>query len=157
MILDELTEFADATTVVGAVGTNVIGDQIDLGITARDVGNGEPLYAVIGVATGINAAGAGTLTFQVVSADDAALTTNVNVHIATAAIVTSTTSGNAGGTLAAGTSALAVALPMEGVVYRRYLGIRAVVAGNNISAGAIDAFLTPDVAKWKSYDAPFQL
>lgn len=157
MILDELTEFADATSVVGSTGTNVIGDQIDLGITARDVGNGEPLYAVISIATGINAVGAGTVTFQVTSADDAALTTNPVVHIATAALVTSTTSGNAGGALQAGTNVLAVALPMEGVAYKRFLGIRAVVAGNNITAGAIDAFLTPDVAKWKSYDAPFQL
>lgn len=156
MILDERNEFCDATALnTGGANTYVIGDQIDLG-AARDVGNGQPMYLVIQVATGINAAGAGTVQFQLVSADNDALTSNPVVHLQSAAFVTSTTTGNAGGTLAAGASLFAVALPMEGVAYKRYLGIRQVTGAQAITAGAVDAFLTHDVAKWKSYDAPFQ-
>jgi hypothetical protein len=158
MILDKRNEFCDAVALnTGAAGTYVIGDQIDLGVAARDVGNGEPLYVVIEAATGINAAGAGTVQFQLVSADNAALTTNPVVRAQSAALVTSTTSGNAGGALATGTTVFAVSVPMEGIAYKRYLGIRQVTGSNAITAGAVDAFLTHTVANWKAYDAPFQL
>ena len=48
MIMDERLEFADATAL-DTTGTNVdlIGDVIDLGSTASDIGNGQPLYCVI--------------------------------------------------------------------------------------------------------------
>jgi hypothetical protein len=157
MILDKRTEFCDAVALnTGAPATFVIGDQIDLGTVGRDIGNGEPLYVVIEAATGINAAGAGTVQFQVVSADNAALTTNPVVHMQTTAFVTSTTSGNAGGALAAGTTLAALSVPMEGVAYRRFLGIRQVTGAQAITAGAVDAFLVHSAAQWKAYDAPFQ-
>jgi hypothetical protein len=152
MILDERNEFCDATALnTGGANTYVIGDQIDLGTAARDIGNGQVPYLVISTAVGINAAAAGTVTFQLVSADDAALTTNPVVHAQSAAFVTSTTTGNAGGTLAAGTTLMAMAVPMEGLAYKRYLGIRQVTGAQAITAGAVNAFLTPDVAKWKAY------
>lgn len=150
MIIDKRNEFADATALnTGAAGTYTIGDQIDLEVL-RDIGNGADVYLVLGVATGINAAAAGTVQFQLVSADNAALTTNPVVHTQTAALVTSTTSGNAGGALAAGTLLLATVLPM-GADYKRYLGIRQVTGTAAISAGAVDAFLTLDVARWRAY------
>lgn len=156
MILDKRNEFADAVALnTGGAGTYVIGDQIDLG-AARDIGNGQPVYLEIQVATGINAAGAGTVQFQLVSADNAALTTNPVVHAQSAAFVTSTTSGDAGGALAAGTALLIQSLPQEGQAYKRYVGIRQVTGSQAITAGAVDAFLVHDVANWKSYDAPFQ-
>lgn len=158
MILDELTEFCDATALnTGAAGTYTIGDQIDLQVV-RDLGGDQTLYLVIGVTTGINAAGAGTVQFKLTSADDAALTSNPVDHVASAAFVTSTTSGNAGGALAAGTRLMALALPLEGSVpYKRYLGIRQVTGTQAITAGAVDAFLTTHPNAWKAYDAPWQL
>lgn len=156
MILDKRNEFCDSTALnTGAAGTYVIGDQIDLGV-ARDIGNGQPLHLVIEAAVGINAAGAGTVQFQLVSADNAALTTNPVIHAQSTAFTTSTTSGNAGGALAAGTTLFSIALPQEGVAYKRYVGIRQVTGTQAITAGAVDAFLTPAVAAWKSYDSPFQ-
>lgn len=158
MILDELNEFADSTALnTGAAGTYTIGDQIDLQ-KVRDLGGDQALYLVIQVDTGINAAGAGTVQLKLTSADDAALTTNPVDHVVSAAFVTSTTSGNAGGALAPGKRLLAVALPLEGSTeYRRFLGIRQLTGVSAITAGAISAFLTPNVSAWKAYDAPFHL
>lgn len=158
MILDELTEFCDATALnTGAAGTYVLGDQIDLQVV-RDLGGDQALYLVIGAAVGINAAGAGTVQFALTSADDAALTTNPVNHVLSPAYVTSTTSGNAGGALAAGKRLLTVPLPHEGdVPYKRYVGIRQITGAQAITAGAIDAFLTVNPNAWKSYDAPWQL
>jgi hypothetical protein len=150
MILDERNEFADATALnTGAAGTYVIGDQIDLG-NVRDIGNGADITLVINVATGINAAAAGTVQFQLVSADNGALTTNPVVHAQTGAFVTSTTSGNAGGALAAGTTLVGMVLP-TGVDYKRYVGIRQVTGTAAVTAGAVDAFLTLDATRWRAY------
>lgn len=158
MILDSRNEFCNNTPLnTGAPNTFVIGNQIDLG-TPRELGGDQALYLVILASVGINAAGAGQLTFQLVSADDAALTTNPVVHARSEPLTTSTTSGNAGGALAAGKRLFAIQLPLEDMnAYKRYLGIRQVSTSQAITAGAIDAFLTLDVANWKSYDAPFQL
>lgn len=158
MILDERNEFCDSTALnTGAAGTYTLGDQIDLQ-KVRDLGGDKALYLVVQVDTGINAAGAGTVQFKLTSADDAALTTNPVDHVMGTAHVTSTTSGNAGGALAAGKRLLAVQLPIEGdTPYKRYLGVRQVTGAQAITAGAISAFLTPDVANWKAYDAPFQI
>ena len=52
MILDELTEFADATSVAAATGTAVIGDVIDLSVN-QDIGIGEDVWIVIQTATEI--------------------------------------------------------------------------------------------------------
>jgi len=150
MILDELLEFADATSVAAAAGTALIGDVIDLQ-EARDIGNGEPMYLVIQVDTAIiTASAAGTVKFQLASDASAAIATNgtATVHYDTGTIAT----GAAGaGLTAAGATIAAIALPMEGNVYERYLGILCVTATTTTTAGAINAFLTKDVSKWKAY------
>jgi len=70
------------------------------------------------------------------------------VHYDTGTIAT----GAAGsGLTAAGATIAAIALPMEGAVYERYLGILCVTATTTTTAGAINAFLTKDVSKWKAY------
>lgn len=159
MILDKRTEFCDGVSVALTAGASWqnIGDVIDLGAQARDVGNGQPLYLVISTAVGINAAGAGSLAFRLVSDTDAnppSVTTST-VHAVSPTFTTSTTSGGAGGALAAGRLLMVVALPWEGLAYERYLGIQALVSTQNTTAGSIDAFLTHDPQVWKAYDAPF--
>ena len=150
MILDSLLEFADATSVAAAAGTALIGDVIDLQ-EARDIGNGEPIYLVIQCDTSIITGGsAGTGKFQLASDAAAAIATDgsATVHYDTGTIVT----GAAGsGLTAAGATIAAVALPMEGNAYERYLGILCVTATTTTTAGAINAFLTKDVSKWKAY------
>lgn len=151
MILDKRTEFADAVALnTGAAGTYLIGSQIDIG-EARDIGNGQGLYLVVTVATGIEvAASAGTVAFKLASDSTAAIDTSTStVHFTSPEFATSTTSDTT--TLAAGTVLFAVELPLEGNAYERYLGILQVTGTTAISAGAINAFLTADVQQWKAY------
>ena len=150
MILDKRTEFCDATALnTGAAGTYLIGDQIDLGV-ARDIGTGEQLYLVITVDTPPTSGGAATAQFTLASDDTASIATNgtASVHFQTKAFTIAE--------MTAGAVLAAVALPIEGVAYERFLGILQTTGTAAFTGGKINAFLTHDVAKWKSYDAPFQ-
>lgn len=150
MILDKRNEFCDAVALnTGAAGTYLVGDQIDLG-TARDMGNGEPMYLVITVDTLPTSGGSATAQFTLASDASASIATDgsATVHLQTKAFAISE--------MAAGTMLAAIALPMEGVAYERYLGVLQTTGTAAFTGGKINAFLTHDVAKWKSYDAPFQ-
>jgi hypothetical protein len=157
MILDNTLEFADAVSVAASAGTANIGDVIDLSV-ARDVGNGEPMYLVISVDTEIITGGsAGTIAFQLVSDSTDTIATNgtQTVHFKSRDFVTDDAAAN-DAALSAGAFPVIVALPMEGQAYERYLAVQAVIATTTVTAGKINAFLTHDVSKWKSYDAPYQ-
>lgn len=152
MILDKKLEFADAVSCnTGAAGTYNVGDVLDLTL-ARDIGNGQPLYLVVSVDTGITTAGsAGTVAFQLVSdGTDTISTTTQSVHAVSKAWTTGSSA------IAAGTVLFAIALPMEGTVYERYLAVQQVTGTTALNAGKINAFLTHDVAKWVAYDSPSQ-
>lgn len=149
MILDERAEFCDATALnTGAAGSYLIGDVMDLGAAARDIGNGEELYLVISVDTAGASAGAATGQFNLVTDDNAAL--------ASPAVVVSSKAW-AVADMTAGKTLLAVSLPREGTGYERYIGIQQVTGVAAFTAGKVNAFLTKDPAAWKAYDAPFQL
>lgn len=152
MIMDQRLEFADAVSVVGDAGTALIGNQIDMSVV-RDLGVGKPtLYLVITTDTEIITAGsAGSIQFKLVSDSSASIATNgsASEHFATKAFVTDDAAAN-DAQLAAGGVIAVVALPMEGVVYERYLGILAIIASQSVTAGKINAFLTFDAAKWKA-------
>lgn len=150
MILDKRNEFCDAVALnTGGAGTYLVGDQIDLG-RARDIGNGDPVYLVITVDTLPTSAGAATAQFTLASDASASVATDgsATVHLQTKAFAISE--------MAAGTILAAIALPLEGVAYERYLGVLQTTGTAAFTGGKINAFLTHDVAKWKSYDAPFQ-
>lgn len=151
MILDERLEFADALTVVGAAGTALIGDVIDLGPTARDIGNGESLYFGITVDTEIIAGAAGTIKFQLASDAQAAIATDgsATVHVDTGTFVT----GAAGSQvlLAPGKVLYFGMLPLVGKPYERYLGLLATVGTAATTGGKINAFLTLDKIGWRAY------
>lgn len=150
MILDTLLEFADTTSVAGAAGTALIGDVIDLQ-EARDIGAGEPIYLVIQCDTSIITGGAaGTIKFQLVSDAQAAIATDgsATVHYDTGTFVTD---GDDANELDAGATIAVIVLPMEGKAYEQYLGILATIATTTVTAGAINAFITKDVSKWKAY------
>jgi hypothetical protein len=152
MIVDERTEFCDATACnTGAAGTYLLGDQIDLG-SANNVGTIDGLYLVITVDTGITVAtSTGTIQFKLASDASASIATDGSAteHYLTPAFATSTTA------IAAGTVLAAVALP-KGFTYERYLGILQVTGTTAVNAGKINAFLTTDVARWAAYDSPAQ-
>lgn len=149
MIMDERLEFADAVSVAAAAGTALIGDVIDLGATARDIGDGRELWLVITVDTEIITGGsAGTIKFQLVSDAQAAIATDgtATVHLDSGTFVTDDSAANAA-QMNAGALVFSAPLPREGNVYERYLGILAVIATTTVTAGKINAFLTLDPPK----------
>lgn len=145
MILDELLEFADATSIAGTTGTALIGDVIDLGATPQDFGHGKAMYLVIQVTTDV-AGTSSTVTFELASDATATIATNgsASTHILTDAI--------AEADLVPGKEYV-WALPPNGgqQPYERYLGLLVTRGVATLSAGAINAFLTFDPKFWKSY------
>jgi len=146
MILDEKLEFCDAEALDTAdQDTDIVGDVVDLVATAPEVGIGETLYLVIQVSTAVTSAGAATVQFQLASDAAAAIATDgsASVHWDSGAV------GKA--SLTAGKTYV-VPLPPNGGAnaYERYLGILATVGTANLTAGAINAFLTKDPALWSA-------
>lgn len=147
MILDERTEFCDATALnTGAAGNYLIGDVVDLGV-ARDLGGDMATYLVITVDTTATSAGSATGQFNLVTDDNASLTSPTTLVSSKAWTVA---------TMTAGTVLMAVQLPLEGTAYERYIGIQQVTGTAAFTAGKVNAFLTEDVARWKAYDSPSQ-
>jgi hypothetical protein len=145
MILDELTEFCDATALsTAATGRALVGDVIPLTV-ARDIGAAKPLYLVIQVDTTVTSAGAATVSFELSSDAQAAIAVDgtETIHFATAAIPKAT--------LVAGYVVAIVALPMENPAYETFLGIVQNVGTAALTAGKINAFLTDAPAKYKAY------
>lgn len=146
MLLDERTEFCDATALnTGGAGTYLLGDVIDLGSASRDIGPGYPLWLVIQVDTTATSGGSATGQFTLASDAQAAIATDgsATVHFQTSA--------KAVATLTAGTTIAAVSLPQEPPTYERYLGILQTTAVAAFTAGKINAFLTTDYARVKHY------
>jgi hypothetical protein len=148
-ILDERTEFADATSVGTPNNTTVnVGDIIDMGIAARNPGHGQPVYLVIQVTTTITSGGSATVEFQLAS--DATSTIAVDgtqtIHYKSDAFAVAS--------LAAGFE-LCVPLPIDpdgSNAYERYLAFQInETAGQALTAGNVNAFLTLDPRGWKSY------
>lgn len=148
MILDEYTEFCDATALnTGAAGTYNVGDVIDTKSTAidpnttKDFGFSE-VYLVIRVATAATSGGSATGQFRLVSDDSATpSTTTATVHYTSAAIPVAS--------LTAGATVAVVKLPSGS--YERYIGIQQITGTAAFTAGAIDAFLTSDPNAWRAY------
>jgi hypothetical protein len=148
VILDELTEFCDATALnTGGAGTYNVGDVIDTKSaaidpnTTKDFGYSD-LYLVIRVATTATSGGSATGTFRLVS--DAVATPDTST--ATVHYVSPTFAVAA---MTAGTT-IAV-LPLPSGSYERYIGIQQITATAAFTAGAIDAFLTSDPNAWRAY------
>lgn len=148
MILDERNEFADAAALsTAATGLALVGDVIDLGTDG--VNDVEGMYLVVQVDTAVTSGGAATVSFTLASDAQAAIAVDgsATVHVTSADL--------AKATLVAGYQVLKIALPKG--TYERYLGILQNVGTAALTAGKINAFLTPTPVTQKSFDAPFQL
>ena len=152
MYVSKFEEFSDAQAVTAtAISTNVIdlfttnvgaGSNITPN-TRLDVGSGEGVWFVVQVPVQITDAGSdATLQIDLVTADDAALSTNAQTVYSTGVMPFATFSS-------AGTKLVAVRLP--NFAYRRYLGVKYTVASGPFTAGAIDAFLTYDAVDAQRY------
>lgn len=144
MLLDERTEFCDATALnTGAADSYLIGDVIDTSVVGADLGQGVDLYCVIQVDTTATSGGAATGQFSLCSDAQAAIAVDgtQTTHFSTAAIAVAT--------LVAGYQIAAFKLPLG--TYERYLGIVQTTGTAAFTAGKVNAFLTTDVSKIKHY------
>ena len=141
-IMDELLHFSvDGTPFDCNLenGTALIDNQIDLGVTGRDPGQGEPLYMCFVVTTAFTDGGdAATLSLRLRSDSSAAIhDTTSTGHITTPPILKAN--------LAAGDRYVYPVPPAgTGNTYERYLGVQAVIATAGFDAGNIEVFLTKD-------------
>lgn len=145
MILDERSEFTDATDVSASTGTALAGDVIDLTV-ARDIGQGQPIYLVIQVTTLFASGGSATVNFRLRSDGVAAIhATTSTAHVETGAI--------AFGSLTLGAQ-FVLALPSEGLAYERYLGVQVVTGTATTTAGSVNMFLTTEPSKQPTTSYP---
>ncbi len=147
MWIDSTLEFADAVALAAAAGSNLVGNVVDLSL-ARDIGQGHPMYLVIGVPVAM----AGGTSFQFILASDsiAAIATDggeTRHYTSDVFLDAQLTQG----------FRMVIPLPMGDTAqgedqagYERFLGIIAVGVGTH-SGGSIDAFLTSDPSGWTSY------
>lgn len=146
MIMDENAEFADATSVGTPNNTTVnVGDVMDSGAVVRDLGAGHPLYLVVQVTTAITSGGAATVRFKLVSDSTAVPSVDgtQTEHWTSDSIAVAS--------LVAGYQ-LVITLPAGSPDYERYVGFQVQEdAGQALTAGNVNAFLTPDAALYKSY------
>jgi hypothetical protein len=147
MMTDALLQLSSAQAVtVTAVSTNTI----DLG-QARDLGPGEDLFAVFTVGTSATAAGAGTVTFQVISSAAADLS-SPTVLVQTDAIAKTE--------LTAGRAPIALLIPSTILaaqpIGQRYLGVQYTVATGPLTAGTFSCAITDSkVSTAKHYASGF--
>jgi hypothetical protein len=142
-IRDALTSVSTAQAITAtAVSTNAI----DLGLAGRDIGNGQPLYLNVAVLTTFtNAAGTGTLTFQLVTSAVTGLTSPV-VHTQSQAFLK--TALTAGATL----SVLLTPEVLVTGVPLRFLGVNYLVGTENFTGGTLTAWFSVDpIQGWKPY------
>lgn len=133
MYADNFLSLSSVQTVTGTNTSVLSTNTIDLG-TQRDVGEGRDLYLRSQVGTAF--AGATSVEIQAITADDAALTTNVTVVGSSGAIP-----------LASLTAAARFAVklnPRLGSKGQRYLGARYVIVGAG-SAGTITSDIGVEV------------
>ena len=144
MFLDKRSEFCDAAALnMGAAGTYLIGNVMDIGMSGLDLGQAGNFYLVIQVSTTATSAGNATATFKLCSDTQAAIATNgtAKTHIVTETF-----------TLAGLNIRKTVyAAPLPRGVYDRYLGLLQVTGTAAFTAGGINAFLTTDPNGWRAY------
>lgn len=154
-VIDKLLTFGTDESVAHAAGTVNFTNIIDLE-TARDVGNGQPLYLVLlctGGTSGIITGGsAGTIAFQLVSDSTTTIATDgtQSIHLKTKAYVTDDSALNE---IDQGKVIFVGAIPVDGQEpYERYLALQYVVATTTTTEGTVTAYLSIDPPTvWKSY------
>lgn len=146
MIIDNRFIFSDAQTLAAAAGSYVSTNSYDNGVAPtapggfgtvrsdpfRGLEHMELLVQLLGTVT---SGGAATLQFQLIEADDAALTTGIVVLAETAVLALAT--------LVAGYRPR-LRLPLMGL-QKRYFGLRYVIGTATTTGGSVHASLVPAV------------
>jgi hypothetical protein len=141
MITDKLLRVSTDQVVTLTDTSALSTDTIDLSV-ARDIGEGEELYMNFAMTTA--AAGGTSTQFEVIIADDAALTSNVTVVGSSGAIATAN--------LTLGKNIAVRIDPLVGSLGKRYMGARYTVVGTN-SAGKVTADIVNTIQDGKKFYA----
>jgi len=141
MITDKLLRVSTDQVVTLTDTSALSTDTIDLSV-ARDIGEGEELYMNFAMTTA--AAGGTSTQFEVIIADDAALTSNVTVVGSSGAIATAN--------LTLGKNIAVRINPLVGSLGKRYMGARYTVVGTN-SAGKVTADIVNTIQDGKKFYA----
>ncbi len=142
-LTDRLSTFGlGVSAVVNSGATAKLGSEIDLQTVTRDIGNGWPFYALIQIKSVLVGSGA-SFELRLVSDSTTNLASSPTRHWTSGTIAVSSTTDNVVG------RRWFVEFPMDN--YERYLGLTITGSGANITAGTIDAFVTPHKFRW----APF--
>jgi hypothetical protein len=135
---DELTYTAgppatSKQSFIGVAGTAIVGGRVKDGVGAKDWGAGEILWAIVRIVTALVGA-TGGVTFDIVGADNAALTTNP--------VVFATRTIPAASLLINTVFSIGAILPGSN---KRYLGVKMTPLTSNSTAGeAVVALVPPD-------------
>lgn len=141
MITDKFLRVSDAQALTT---TAVSTDTIDLSI-ARDIGEGQDLFMNFAVTTAL--AGGTSVKFEVIQADNAALSSNVQVIGSSDAVLTAA--------LVAGYNTAVRINPQVASTGKRYLGARYTISGTYTS-GNVTADVVTDIQDGrKSYASGF--
>ena len=138
MITDKLLRVSDAQAITT---TAVSTDKVDL-VNARDIGEGESLYAVFTVGTAF--AGGTSVSMAVTIADDAALSSNATTIAMTGTVLTAA--------LTAGAQFIVRLAPSIGSTGKRYLGATYTVVGT-YTAGTVTCDIVKDIQDGKKFYA----
>ncbi len=138
MITDALVKVSSAQALTT---TAVSTDKIDLSV-ARDIGEGSNLFMLFNVDTALT--GGTSVKFEVVIADDAAISSGVTVVGSTDAVLTAA--------LVAGYTTAVRINPIIASAGKRYLAARYTISGT-YSAGAVSAQIVNDIQDGKKYYA----
>jgi len=152
MILSTTDTFAEALALPQTQTTTIFGNVVDtqlpsgVGLGAAVSGGdglNEVKHLVLDVVTSTTLAGAtATIYFELVSAPTATLTSSTKVHAKSRVYTVGDPE------LTAGARIWTTELPVD--TYLRYVGILAVTAVANLTAGAASAFLTPAATTWEA-------
>lgn len=130
-LMDRLATFGENVDLSQVAGTYVFGSQIDLGAAGIDIGNGQPLYLNIVVDEAFSTGSSPTIEFQLVSDDNAPLA-SPTIHLSSGAI--------AAANLSLG-KRMSFGVPVSGLAFERYLGVRAIIAVATTTTGTVTAWL----------------
>ena len=142
MITDALLRLSNAQGPITA--TVVSTDKVDLQV-ARDIGEGRDLYVVFTVTTAFTGAAGNSITFEVISASDAALSSDIEV-------LGSSATFDPAANVVAGTQVAVRINPEIAGKGQRYLGAR-YVEGGTIGGGVVTADIVLDIQDGKKYYA----
>jgi len=146
MITDSYLRLSEGQGAITATQNST--NTIDLSV-AREIGEGEEINAVFIVT--VTGTGTGTVTLSIVTADDAALTTNVTTLVASAAFV-GTTLIAVGSAKPLGTSITLRLPPVIASLGRRYLGAVYTVSGT-VGAVKFTTDIVVDIQDGQKYYA----